>query len=393
MRCRTIGCSRRWPGSAGRRRAGATPGARDDARARPRDDPPAATLDDLPAIRAILAAHGNDGPVVIADIVGPYVRHLIARGRARVAIDRRRGRRVRRGDRRRPVGPSRRPVRPARTGSARGSAGRCSTALFERRGRTGRRSRPRIRGRCRSTSGRGCRRCGPASTSRARPIACRRRRRPPDASPRPPTGSRRSSATGRASTGRRPRVLGDACPTATPSSSATATRSSRSATAASARRLRSGSSIGWSSTPTPASIRCRTLAAIARAGRGGVVLGCLSRARTRCSGRCSTLGFRIADRDQFMASDPAISSTRPADPEPGNALGSRTQAGASTGGGKPRRSVAVEEEHGARGRVERRVRRDRRTSPGASARQPAMTGVGFSIGTPTMLPHSVHEPS
>ena len=45
-----------------------------------------ATLDDLEAIRSILGAHGNDGPVVIADIVGPYLRHLIGRGRTRVAI-------------------------------------------------------------------------------------------------------------------------------------------------------------------------------------------------------------------------------------------------------------------------------------------------------------------
>ena len=45
-----------------------------------------ATLDDLPAIRSILAAHGNDGPVVIADIVGPYVSHLIRRGGAQVAL-------------------------------------------------------------------------------------------------------------------------------------------------------------------------------------------------------------------------------------------------------------------------------------------------------------------
>jgi GNAT superfamily N-acetyltransferase len=45
-----------------------------------------ATVDDLPGIRAILVAHGNDGPVVIADIVGPYLTHLIGRGRARVAM-------------------------------------------------------------------------------------------------------------------------------------------------------------------------------------------------------------------------------------------------------------------------------------------------------------------
>ena len=42
---------------------------------------------DVPAIRAILAAHGNDGEVVVADVVGPYLRHLIARGGARVAVE------------------------------------------------------------------------------------------------------------------------------------------------------------------------------------------------------------------------------------------------------------------------------------------------------------------
>jgi GNAT superfamily N-acetyltransferase len=45
-----------------------------------------ATLDDLATIRSILAAHGNDGPVVVADVVGPYVTHLIGRGRTRVAV-------------------------------------------------------------------------------------------------------------------------------------------------------------------------------------------------------------------------------------------------------------------------------------------------------------------
>jgi len=46
-----------------------------------------ATDDDLPAIREILAAHGNDGAIVVADVVGPYLRHLIAHGRARVAVE------------------------------------------------------------------------------------------------------------------------------------------------------------------------------------------------------------------------------------------------------------------------------------------------------------------
>jgi GNAT superfamily N-acetyltransferase len=43
-----------------------------------------ATPEDVPAIRAILAAHGNDGPVGRVDIVGPYVRHLILRHRVLV---------------------------------------------------------------------------------------------------------------------------------------------------------------------------------------------------------------------------------------------------------------------------------------------------------------------
>jgi GNAT superfamily N-acetyltransferase len=45
-----------------------------------------ATLDDLAEIRAILVAHGNDGPVLIADVVGPYVTHLLSRGRSQVAV-------------------------------------------------------------------------------------------------------------------------------------------------------------------------------------------------------------------------------------------------------------------------------------------------------------------
>ena len=43
-----------------------------------------ATPADVPAIRRVLAAHGNDGPIVGADIVGPYVRHLIAHHRSLV---------------------------------------------------------------------------------------------------------------------------------------------------------------------------------------------------------------------------------------------------------------------------------------------------------------------
>ena len=44
-----------------------------------------ATDDDLASIRGILAGHDNDGPVVVADIVGPYMRYLISRGRTYVA--------------------------------------------------------------------------------------------------------------------------------------------------------------------------------------------------------------------------------------------------------------------------------------------------------------------
>jgi GNAT superfamily N-acetyltransferase len=44
-----------------------------------------ATLDDVPEIRSILAEHGNDGPHPAVDIVGPYLRHLIGAGHALVA--------------------------------------------------------------------------------------------------------------------------------------------------------------------------------------------------------------------------------------------------------------------------------------------------------------------
>jgi GNAT superfamily N-acetyltransferase len=45
-----------------------------------------ATEDDIPSIRAILATHGNDGPIVHGDIVGPYLRHLIGHGRTLVTV-------------------------------------------------------------------------------------------------------------------------------------------------------------------------------------------------------------------------------------------------------------------------------------------------------------------
>lgn len=52
---------------------------------RPAPEIRAATPDDIPAIRAILAAHGNDGPVRTGDIVGPYLAHLISRHRTLVS--------------------------------------------------------------------------------------------------------------------------------------------------------------------------------------------------------------------------------------------------------------------------------------------------------------------
>jgi len=43
-----------------------------------------ATLADIPGIRSILIEHGNDGPTTIADVVGPYLRHLVTTARALV---------------------------------------------------------------------------------------------------------------------------------------------------------------------------------------------------------------------------------------------------------------------------------------------------------------------
>ena len=46
-----------------------------------------AKLDDIAGIRSILAEHGNDGPHGTVDIVGPYVRHLVRTGRTMVVDD------------------------------------------------------------------------------------------------------------------------------------------------------------------------------------------------------------------------------------------------------------------------------------------------------------------
>ena len=52
-----------------------------------------ATVDDVPALRAILRAHGDDGPVAPgqADIVGPYLRHLVRHHTVLLAEDDARG--------------------------------------------------------------------------------------------------------------------------------------------------------------------------------------------------------------------------------------------------------------------------------------------------------------
>jgi GNAT superfamily N-acetyltransferase len=45
-----------------------------------------AEVEDIPAIRALLASHGNDGPIVHGDVVGPYLRHLLGRGHGLVSV-------------------------------------------------------------------------------------------------------------------------------------------------------------------------------------------------------------------------------------------------------------------------------------------------------------------
>jgi GNAT superfamily N-acetyltransferase len=55
-----------------------------DAAARDAPEIRAATLADIPEIRSILSEHGNDGPTTIADVVGPYLRHLVTTARALV---------------------------------------------------------------------------------------------------------------------------------------------------------------------------------------------------------------------------------------------------------------------------------------------------------------------
>ena len=105
-----------------------------------------------------------------------------------------------------------------------------------------------------------------------------------------------------------------------------------------------------------------------RAARAGEIAACF-RARTRRCGRCSRSGFRIVDRDTFMASEPDL-----VDPDRRFAR-LRERPRARTGG---RQAAGQPDAHGP-------------SCGGHGLR--GDDGVGFSIGTPTMLPHSVQLPS
>ena len=265
-----------------------------------------------PPIRAILAAHGNDGPVVVADIVGPYLRHLLA-ARARPGRGRgRRGRRLRGDDRHRPVGPPRRPLRPAgparpghRPAAARGRVRRRRPADDVRLRRPARR--------CRSTSGPGCAPLWPSLYVEG----------PADRLPAPPAAisTRDATADELAATRadvERPRPDGDlgsldgAGRPPTTSSSSMAGRSSRSASA----RVRQASTLrvldrlvvhpDGGVDPVPRDARGHRADPVG----GGEVVAAIQ-GPSPVLRPLLDLGFRIADRDQFMASRRRTCSIRP----------------------------------------------------------------------------------
>ena len=157
-----------------------------------------AVLDDVPAIRAILAAHDEDGPVTRR-------RHRRALcptpGRTRRRAGdraRRRGRRVRRGRGHRHRAAARGAVRPS--GSPRSGIGRPLLVRYSGTRRDERRSPPRILVRSRCTCAPAWRRCGRSCSSRAW-RHCWRHRSGRSRSSRPiPLVSPGSSATGRAPT-------------------------------------------------------------------------------------------------------------------------------------------------------------------------------------------------
>ena len=97
-----------------------------------------------------------------------------------------------------------------------------------------------------------------------------------------------------------------------------------------------------------------TLAAIRRSGRGGEVVAAIQ-GPSPVLRPLLDLGFRIVDRDQYMASEPDLFDPARLDPQPGMLL--------------------------------------RRSAPSRAHPGQAGTATGFSIGTPTMLPHSVQLPS
>ena len=293
----------------------------------------------------------------IADVVGPYLRHLIAAGGARVAVED--GAVVGFGatidtGRGRSTSPT---CSSGRTASARGSAGRCSTALFGDAGR-GRRSPRTIRGRCRSTSGPGWRRSGPACTSRDRPAGCR----PPtggadDEPARPPTSWRSSSGRGPAHDRSVDHgLLGDAA------------------------RRRPLRRPRWRRRSSPIGIR---------PGPAGGPVRVLDPARRPPRRRVDPVGpifaaLRRAGRGgEVLAAHPG--------PEPGPAAAARPRLpdrGPRPVHGKragPRRSGSPHPE--PRDALRRRGLRAAHGQAGTSS------ATGFSIGTPTMLPHSVQLPS
>ncbi|HEY8439486.1 MAG TPA: GNAT family N-acetyltransferase [Candidatus Limnocylindrales bacterium] len=263
-----------------------------------------ATDDDLAAIRAILAAHGNDGAIVMGDVVGPYLRHLLARGRARVAVD---------GD----------------TVVGFGAAidtGRCHhlADLFIHPDRLGQGiGRPLLD----AVFGDAERRTTFASDDpRALPIYVRAGMRPmwvslyvegpADRVPASPSTIRTAPATAeelaaveRSWTGV-DRAADYAFWATQPEVDVFSVRDGDDVAAIGTARVRQASAVRVldrlmvnpdpAVDPLPA-----TLAAVARAGRGGVVLVTVQGPNPLLRVLLD-LGFRIADRDQFMASDPDL---------------------------------------------------------------------------------------
>jgi GNAT superfamily N-acetyltransferase len=274
-----------------------------------------ATDADVPAIREILAAHGNDGPILVADVVGPYLRHLIARGGARVATD---GELV--------VGFG-----------ATIDAGRCVhlADLFVRPDRLGQGIGRALLG---EVFGPSTRRTTLASDDpRALPLYVRAGMQPlwaslyvegpsdrivglPGSIRIEPSTADERAAIERAWTGA-DRSLDARFWASQPDADGFDVLDGDGVVAVGVARARQASPIRVldrlvvnpdpAVDPLPA-----TLAAIARAGRGGVVLACIQ-GPSPVLRPLLELGFRIADRDQFMASEPGLIDPARLIPNPG----------------------------------------------------------------------------